>query len=829
MASVLVSIVQPARHKVWHTIRGVMDIFHVLPPIASGLIFYLMAFNDQVRELYGSELVRPNYVHIVLAAIGFILVSCGLYSAHHLFSTIRHNIVYANFMRRSVGRNLRWIRNASGLLWAAAPWAGMTWGLLAEASQFRDDQSRIDTAYKSLAILGVSSPSLTDHDIEPAVIVGVAVVAIVGIMLLFLLSRIGRSRMLLYIFVGLALILLLGAAIVPKTSVDFVALYRGIGPLATLALEILCTLAVLTGLAYLARQSKFPAVTLVLAALVAGALFNIPFSQLALWFGVVCLLLLIVSVAAGFVWESAVMVMLCLLAFFAYRRDDIYSSKSDPIYSSKSDLSAPQVQNSASLETVQESFFRWWQKRTGASDQVRTPYPVYISAAQGGGIYAAAATALFLAKIQDRQPCFLEHVFAISGVSGGAIGATIFEALAASHRSATGIESENCRPANVQKGPLTAELAEIMEDDYFSPVVGAILPDLLGDTWGRAETLQRSFIASLSRQQVAASKLKEPYNAHWNSAIDPALVLNTTSAETGYRVAFAPFSFGSCRDRSLYAFGDSELVAAADAKTAITPCGNRKTAHAMPQQAKQAIGRVNPKPRAPQDVSLMFAAVASARFPLIVPPYSVTTASGYRLNFVDGGYADNSGSQTALDLYRAVKATPGVSLGADLKLILITSDNPLPDFQQIRGTDFGDTIAPISAVLQVRQGLSQQAVARVCDYFRQNDAVDEDCITPANQEWQLGLVKLEDQAYGLPLGWKISQVTIKLIESLIGDSKLIETLIGDPKLCAKVHDWSASIPDVLNNGCVLHDIHKSLESSKPMPTTRLDHAGRAAR
>jgi hypothetical protein len=131
--------------------------------------------------------------------------------------------------------------------------------------------------------------------------------------------------------------------------------------------------------------------------------------------------------------------------------------------------------------------------------------------------------------------------------------------------------------------------------------------------------------------------------------------------------------------------------------------------------------------------------------------------------------------------------------------------------------------------LQVRQGLSQQAVARVCDYFRQNDAVDEDCITPANQEWQLGLVKLEDQAYGLPLGWKISQVTIKLIESLIGDSKLIETLIGDPKLCAKVHDWSASIPDVLNNGCVLHDIHKSLESSKPMPTTRLDHAGRAAR
>jgi hypothetical protein len=820
MASFRLSIVQPARHKIWHTIRGVMDIFHPLPPVAAGLIFYLMAFNDQVRELYLSELLGPDWMHIGFAAVGFIFVSCALYAAHYLFSIIRQNVVYANFMRRSVGRYLRWISKTSGLFWAALPWFGMGYGLFEEIRH-------VDKVNRKVAALGVSSPWLTSHDIGPAVIVGVAIIGFVGIMLLVLLNRIGRNRILLRVLAGLALIFLLTTWIVPQTSLDFVELYRRIGPLATLAVELLCTLAVLTGLAYVARQSKFPAVTLVLSALAAGALFNIPFSPwLTLGFLAVCVPLFLVSIAAGFGWESAVMAMLCLLALFAYRHDEVYKRKEDPclkvnacVYNSPKEIGTTQTQNSAALKTVQQSFSSWWQKRASAPGLAQTPYPVYIIAAQGGGIYAAAASALFLAKIQDRQPCFLEHVFAISGVSGGAIGATIFSALAASDRSAAGIGFGKCPPAGEQGPALGAKLAETLEDDYFSPVVGAILPDLLGDTWGRAEALERSLIASLSsRHAIAATKLTEPYIAHFNSDLLPALVLNTTSAETGYRVAFAPFSISSSRDRSLYTFGDAELLAGADAKT-VTSCRDRTDADATLRETRQATGKEKPKPAARQEVSLMFAAVAAARFPLIVPPYSLTAASGCRLNFVDGGYADNSGSLTALDLYRALKEDPGFPADAALKLILITSDDPLPDFQQM-GTDFGDTVAPISAVLQVRQGLSREAVARVCDYFRQQKAVDQNCITPAGQKekWKLNLVKLEDQAYGLPLGWKISQFTIKVIESLIGDSRS----------CGQDQDRSVEISDVLNNSCVLHDIQKDLESSKPVSTTRLDDAERAA-
>ena len=57
------------------------------------------------------------------------------------------------------------------------------------------------------------------------------------------------------------------------------------------------------------------------------------------------------------------------------------------------------------------------------------PYPVFVVAVSGGGIYAASSAATFLAELQDECSRFGQHVFVISGVSGGAVGATLFNAL----------------------------------------------------------------------------------------------------------------------------------------------------------------------------------------------------------------------------------------------------------------------------------------------------------------------------------------------------------------------------------------------------------------
>jgi hypothetical protein len=56
-------------------------------------------------------------------------------------------------------------------------------------------------------------------------------------------------------------------------------------------------------------------------------------------------------------------------------------------------------------------------------------YPIYIVSAQGGGITTGYHAALTLSRLQDSSPDFANHVFAISGVSGGSFGTAVFSIL----------------------------------------------------------------------------------------------------------------------------------------------------------------------------------------------------------------------------------------------------------------------------------------------------------------------------------------------------------------------------------------------------------------
>ena len=78
---------------------------------------------------------------------------------------------------------------------------------------------------------------------------------------------------------------------------------------------------------------------------------------------------------------------------------------------------------------LDEAFADWIASRKDAAAYAGKTYPVYIIAAQGGGIYAAYRTAKILTRLQDLCPNFAQHVFAISSVSGGSLGAGIFSAL----------------------------------------------------------------------------------------------------------------------------------------------------------------------------------------------------------------------------------------------------------------------------------------------------------------------------------------------------------------------------------------------------------------
>ena len=88
-------------------------------------------------------------------------------------------------------------------------------------------------------------------------------------------------------------------------------------------------------------------------------------------------------------------------------------------------------------------------------------YPVFLIATEGGGIRAAYFTASVLAALQERCPALAQHTLAISGVSGGSVGAAVFAGLAGDYAS------------NVRRSGLQSRRREALGADRHARALGA--------------------------------------------------------------------------------------------------------------------------------------------------------------------------------------------------------------------------------------------------------------------------------------------------------------------------------------------------------------------
>jgi len=167
-------LAQPLRRRVWHPVRGIMDIFHLLPAIAALVIFQLLWSVGQIRELYFSYLEQKNWEPILFGFVGFSLVSTALYLSHYSLSAIRQNIIYANFMRPNIGRNFHRLQRSAGWVWAFLPWLGLAAGLH-EAGRYLSQKSVRPFGERGL-----------ESSIWPAIII----VILVGLAVVILLGRV---------------------------------------------------------------------------------------------------------------------------------------------------------------------------------------------------------------------------------------------------------------------------------------------------------------------------------------------------------------------------------------------------------------------------------------------------------------------------------------------------------------------------------------------------------------------------------------------------------------------------------------------------------------
>ena len=274
------------------------------------------------------------------------------------------------------------------------------------------------------------------------------------------------------------------------------------------------------------------------------------------------------------------------------------------------------------------------------------PTMVLVTAA-GGGIRAAYWSASVLAALQDRRNDFDRYVFAISAVSGGALGASTYKAL-------TLRQSPECGSA---KGFRNCT-EQFLSGDFVGPnVVGAITGDLL-DFWmrghfgyyGRDSALEQAWAEQW--QGVIGSKgagFAGPFDELFVGRPTPALLLNGTSSESGNRVITSNLNLADFTPHKEKKAG-KEMPAKAD-----------DSAKAEEQRddgclADQAI--VNPAQYL--KLSISSAVLTSARFPYVTPPGLLQLQpkpSEHCRNWekiVDGGFVDNEGIVTMRDLLNGI-------------------------------------------------------------------------------------------------------------------------------------------------------------------------------
>jgi hypothetical protein len=237
--------------------------------------------------------------------------------------------------------------------------------------------------------------------------------------------------------------------------------------------------------------------------------------------------------------------------------------------------------------------------------------PVFFIAANGGGTMQAYWTASVISYLREATSYQIDdYIFAMSGASGGAEGMAI-------NIMAWG---ERTKPRTVVKqiyshDYLTAGMAMMFGTDLWA----SVLPFNMQRLPNRSEWFREKYGRHLN-DYLHHTRWSRPYREVWDdtSTWTPMYFANTTQAENGERWIASPC--GMTDELGVYTSGISLL------------------------------DRLSKDHR---DLQFGDAVLLSSRFPYISTAGKIDGLG----HFIDGGYHDNSGIETLLEIYNAVESS----------------------------------------------------------------------------------------------------------------------------------------------------------------------------
>jgi len=317
-----------------------------------------------------------------------------------------------------------------------------------------------------------------------------------------------------------------------------------------------------------------------------------------------------------------------------------------------------EIKHSKQRPTIEDAYNRW----RGDSE---TEKPMVLVATAGGGIRAGYWTAAVLSKLDQESSNnnFQSQLFAISGVSGGTVGASFYLAAKDSLNQSDDLKEHCPNTASLKSDtysqPWRERLLSSVNKDYLAPIVAAMLftdlPQSLFGDWfpssvsDRAEALERAWERGFC-DHFKVNSMAKPFRALYgntplkNNSPDkpwlPLLFSNSTSEIGGKRLIATPVSFI-----------ESNIE------------GGAKTSWL---KDSYDIFELN------GDSMMALSTVAhnSARFTYVSPAGGVYDKKDLVTRAIDGGYFENFGAQTLRELIAKIR-----TLNENQKFIIIAISN----------------------------------------------------------------------------------------------------------------------------------------------------------
>jgi hypothetical protein len=334
---------------------------------------------------------------------------------------------------------------------------------------------------------------------------------------------------------------------------------------------------------------------------------------------------------------------------------------------------------------LRPAFRAWLEHRRPIIEAFRKQnktFPVFIVAAQGGGIYAAYHPSLTLARLYDSCPEFARHLFGISSVSGGGVGSALFAELLRGQKDEMSALPGTCTPRPEKLAPKVE--AFFSPGDFLSPIFASAfildIPSLfipqLRFGLDRATALEYGLEAAWRRLELATSEgLAAPFYGRWKpDGQIPALFLAATGVNYGVPVIISDVHFA--RTSSIAA--QTALMR----MWVMRQSRGEDNKGSMPVVLKHVFDKKADLDKEPRggaianildfrpdlSIATSTAIVLSARFPYVSPPASVQENKAIDkkanalynntevMELIDGGLYDNSGGTVAVGILRSLES-----------------------------------------------------------------------------------------------------------------------------------------------------------------------------